>query len=330
MSRKFQVLGIDIGGTKIAACVADADGNVLGSTRLQATDDYPDTMARTAAAVQAMLAEMRLPMAEIDAIGICAPGPLDLANGVMIRTPNRNWHDAPVRDDLSRLLGRPAAMDNDANAGGLAEWFFGAGKGKRDLIYLTMSTGVGGGIICNGKLLTGASGNAGEVGHIVLDLNGPMCGCGQRGCLEAYCGGRAVQLRLQEMLRDRPGHAMYQLPCVAGKFENLNFQAVREGAKAHIPLAMEMWDEICLRLAQGIGICMAAFNPELIVLGTSAYYAGDFLLDPVKRYLPRFAWREFTDYCTIRTSALGLKVGELAGVSVAFHSLYERGEWRPE
>jgi len=180
---------------------------------------------------------------------------------------------------------------------------------------------VGGGIVSGGKLITGKTGIAGELGHVVLDVNGPPCGCGQYGCLEAYCGGMNVAKRLQEELRTKPEHAMFKLPEVNGKIENLTFQALREGAKAGIPLAMRMWDEICFRLAQGLGLYMASFNPEQIVLGTAAYYAGDFLLNPVLAYLPRFAWKEFRDCCEIRTSELGLKIGELAGASVALNAL---------
>jgi glucokinase len=220
----------------------------------------------------------------------------------------------------------PVFMDNDANAGVLAEWFFGCAKGKTDVIYLTMSTGVGGGIVAGDKLLAGTTGIAGELGHIVLDPNGPLCGCGQLGCLEAFCGGRSVALQLQDKLRFRPDHAMYRLPDVQGKLENLNFQAVREGAKLGIPLAVEMWNEICLRLAQGIGICMVTFNPQMIVLGTAAFYAGDFMLQPVLAQLPRFAWKEFRDSCEVCITGLGPKVGELAGASVALNGLYEAGK----
>ena len=321
---KYYVLGIDIGGTKIAICLANAAGDVLGNERIS-MDEYDKVLPKIGELARALVAKAGLSMTDIRSCGICAPGPLDMANGRIMKSPNMLWDNVPICADVSRLLNLPVTMDNDANAGVLAEWFYGTAKGKKDVIYLTMSTGIGGGVVSGGKLVSGTEGLAGELGHIVLDVNGPMCGCGLRGCLEAYCGGRAVALRLQEMLRYRPDHAMFKVPGVDGKLENLSFQAVREGAKMGIPLAVEMWDEICFRLAQGIGICQVAFNPEMIILGTAAYYAGDFLMEPVKRYLARFTWYAISKGCEICVSKLGLKIGELAGAAVALNGLHEKG-----
>ena len=326
-----KVLGVDIGGTKIAICIADTNGEIVASDRVPsgATAPYDQVMPQIIDVAKKVAAKAGLQLSDIIGCGICAPGPLDMKGGRIMKSPNLAWDAVPIRDDLVKGLNMPVYMDNDANAGVLAEWFFGSSKGKKDVIYLTMSTGVGGGIVSGGKLLTGATGIAGELGHIILDVNGPMCGCGHCGCLEAYCGGRSVALRLQDRLRFRPDHAMFKLPGVDGKLENLSFQAVREGAKLGIPIAVEMWDEICFRLAQGIGILMNTFNPEQIVLGTAAYYAGDFLLKPVLHYLPRFAWQEASRCCEVCISGLGLKIGELAGPSVALNGLYEAGQWRP-
>lgn len=318
-----KVLGVDIGGTKIAVCVADDQGNVLASDRIPsgATAPYSEVFPQITALANKLVSGLGCSMKDISCCGICAPGPLDMVGGRIMKSPNMAWDAVPIRDDLAAALNIPVVMENDANAGVLAELFFGSAKGKSDVVYLTMSTGVGGGIVSGGKLITGKTGIAGELGHIILDINGPICGCGQLGCLEAYCGGRNVALRLQEKLRHHPDHAMFRLPGVDGKLENLNFQAVREGAKAGIPLAMQMWDEICLRLAQGIGIIMETFNPEMVILGTAAYYAGDFMLKPVLDYLPRFAWKDFRECCEVMITKLGPKVGELAGASVALNSL---------
>lgn len=321
--KNTRVLGIDIGGTKIAVCIADDNGNVISSGRIPsgATAPYDEVFPQIVNLCRDLVAKLDMPMEAIKSCGICAPGPLDMEGGRIMKSPNLVWDAVPIRDDLAKALNLPVYMDNDANAGVLAELFFGSARGKKDVVYLTMSTGVGGGIVSGGKLITGTSGIGGELGHIILDVNGPICGCGQLGCLEAYCGGRCVALRLQDKLRNRPDHAMYRLPGVDGKLENLNFQAVREGAKQGIPLAVAMWDEICMRLAQGIGIIMATFNPEMVILGTAAYYAGDFMLKPVLEQLPRFAWKEFRDKCPVIITELGPKVGELAGASVALNGL---------
>lgn len=323
MDELTRVLGIDIGGTKIAVCVADNKGNVLSSDRMPGATQrpYADVLPELIALCKSLVAKTGLTMADISCCGICAPGPLDMVNGRIMKSPNMIWDDVPIVQDVKQGLGIKTVMENDANAGVLAEWFFGSARGLNNVVYLTMSTGVGGGIVAHGKLLTGATGIAGELGHIVLDTNGPLCGCGQLGCLEAYCGGKSVAMRLQDKLRFRPDHAMYRLPGVDGKLENLNFQAVREGAKAGIPLAVEMWNEICLRLAQGIGIVMVSFNPEMVILGTAAYYAGDFMLKPVLEQLPRFVWGDFRKACKVIITELGPKVGELAGASAALNAM---------
>ena len=325
------VLGYDIGGTKVAVCVADANGRVLAHDRVPsgATRPYEEVMPEMIATGKRVIKEAGLGLKSVRACGICAPGPLDIANGRMRKSPNMAWDNVPVRDDLAASLGLPVFLDNDANAGVLAEWFFGIAKGCRHCIYLTMSTGIGGGVVAEGKLVQGTTGIAAELGHAILDLNGPMCGCGMRGCLEAFCGGRNVALRMQAELKHRPDHAIMRLPEVKGDLEKLGYPALRAAVKAEIPYAVELWDEICLRLAQGVGLYLMTFNPEMIVLGTIAYYSGDMMMKPIMDYLPRFAWKEMREPCQIVITALGDKIGELAGASVALNGLYEKGEWQP-
>lgn len=324
------VLGIDIGGTKIAVCLANEKGEILGSERFPSTKTCEEAVDRIASLANDLLEMKEMTMADVACCGISAPGPLDTAEGLLLRSPNLGWADrSPIAFYLEEKLGVPAILENDANAGALAEWFFGHGNGKSNMIYMTMSTGVGAGVICEGKLLHGVNGNAGEVGHICLDINGRRCNCGLRGCLEAYTGGQAVQHFMQSQLKDDPRHEFFSLPCVNGKVENLNFKALLEGVKAKIPLALEWWDEYCLRLAQGIGIIGTCFNPELIVLGTTSHYAGDLLMKPLRELLPRFMWRQFYEPLAITDSALGIRIGEMAGVSVAYNNLYEKGIWAP-
>lgn len=325
------VLGIDIGGTKIAVCIANENGEIIASDRFPSKGTtYEDALQKIVALARELIVSKQMSVADISACGISAPGPLDVPNGMLLRSPNMTWGDQlPIQKDLTEMLGIPAILENDANAGALAEWFFGCGKGKKDVIYMTMSTGVGGGIVAGGHLLHGIGGNAGEIGHIILDINGYECNCGLRGCLEAYTGGKAVEQRMQAALKDRPNHEFFRLECVDGKLENLNFRALLEGVRKKIPLALEWWDEYCMRLAQGLAIIISSFNPEIVVLGTTAYHAGDLLMEPLMKLLPRFAWKDFYNTVTIRTSALGLRIGELAGVSVAFNELYEKGLWKP-
>ncbi len=326
----MNVLGIDIGGTKIAVCLANEKGEILDSARFPSTARYEDALANIALLARELTSKQGITLQQVEACGISAPGPLDLTRGMLLRSPNMPWGDQiPIQADLEKALGIPAILENDANAGALAEWFFGSGKGKKNVVYLTMSTGVGAGVVADGHLLHGVGGNAGEMGHIILDIHGPLCNCGMRGCLEAYTGGRAIQQRMQAYLKDKPNHAFFRLPCVEGKVENLNFKALLEGVRERIPLALEWWDEFCLRLAQGVGAVATSFNPEVIVLGTTAYHSGDLLMEPLQRLLPRFMWKEYYTTCTVRTSALGLRIGELAGVSVGFYAMMGKGLWKP-
>lgn len=327
----YRVLGYDIGGTKVAVCLANASGTILADYRVPsgATRAYEEVLPQMVEAGQRVVEAAGLRMTDVHACGICAPGPLDIPNGVMRKSPNLAWDAVPVRDDLATRLGLPAHLDNDANAGVLAEWFFGKAKGCRDVIYLTMSTGIGGGVVTGGHLMQGATGVAAELGHAILDLEGPMCGCGMSGCLEGFCGGRNVARQMQDLLADEPDHAIMKLPEVQGDPEKLGYPALRAAVEAEIPLAMEMWDEICLRLAQGIGLYLMTFNPEMIVLGTIAFHCGDLMMDPIRRYLPRFAWKEMREPCRLEITALGEKIGEMAGISVALYGLYEAGTWTP-
>ena len=173
--------------------------------------------------------------------------------------------------------------------------------------------------------------DAGELGHAVLDVHGPVCGCGMRGCFEAFCSGRNVALQLRRMVENDPDHPLMSMPEVAGDPENLKFETLRLGVERGIGVAEEFWDELCLRMAQGLGLYLMVFNPELVLLGTIFYYSGDMLMKPVQHYLPRFTWPKMLDSCRFELPGLGHKrIGEMAGVSVALYELYQKGEWQPE
>ena len=194
MNKAFPVLGFDIGGTKIAICLAMSDGTVIATGRVDNKMKTPDEVLPQAVAEgERILASAGISKQELRAIGISSPSPMDFDKGLICNPCNLNgWIDVPIRDYLGKAFETEAFFDNDANGAGLAEWFFGAGKGTQDMIYLTMSTGIGGGIIAGGKLLRGKHNLAGEVGHISVDVNGLKCNCGLTGCYEAYCGGIAM------------------------------------------------------------------------------------------------------------------------------------------
>lgn len=327
MAKTFPVMGFDIGGTKIAICLAMSDGKILGSSRVVSKGRTPnEVMPELVLAGKKLLAEAGLSHTELRAIGIGSPSPMDFKKGIILGPHNMNgWDYVPVRDYLGKEFGVDAFFDNDANGAGAAEWIFGAGYGQNDMIYLTMSTGIGGGIIVNGRLLRGASFYGGEVGHMVIDVNGPTCNCGLKGCYEAFCGGLAIAQRLQKELADKPDSAIVK--AAGGKAENINMQALEIAVRENDPYACSVWNDMIERNAQAIGMFMNIFNPSVIALGTIAVTTGDLFMKPLLERLPTYAWPQMLEVCKVVPSALGRTIGEYSGAAIALNALLEQGEW---
>lgn len=325
----FPVLGFDIGGTKIAVCVGTSDGKILASGRVDNKERTPDAvLPELVATGKRLIEEAGLKAKDIVALGIGSPAPHDIPRG-MITTPTnmKSWVNVPIRDYLAEHFGTEAYMENDANAGALAEWFFGAGKKCRNMLYLTMSTGIGGGIINNGRLVQGHDYLAGECGHFVIDLNGPLCNCGLRGCYEAFCGGRALANRMQRELAGQPEHPIVKY--AKGKYEEIDMICLEKAVRDGDAYAVKLWEEMCLRNAQAIGSFINIFNPDMIVLGTLAWAAGDLFMEPMLKDLPRFCWDVQLKGCRIIPSVLKRQIGEYAGISVALNALFEQGRFQP-
>jgi glucokinase len=324
----FAVLGYDIGGTKIGVGLVRNDGKLLGRDRIENKDTKPeDILPEMVKKGRGLIDANGLTKENVPAIGISAPCPADIPNGILTApTNNKLWRNVPIKKYLSEQFGIETCFDNDANGAALAEWFFGAGRGAKNLVYLTMSTGIGGGIIANGKLVQGASYHAGELGHMVLTIDGPECSCGLKGCYEAYCGGVAIARRLQRELADQPEHPIVKF--AGGKIEDIDLIALEKAVRAGNDYAVKFWDEMCLRNAQAYGMLMNLLNPEKIILGTLAWAAGDLFMKPVLENVHRFAWKETYDVCEIVPSELRRDIGSYAGAAVALNYLYELGEFQ--
>ena len=327
MPVKKYVLGFDIGGTKIAACLGTDKGEILSSKRIDNRERHPDdVIPELLEAGKELLDNAGLMKENLSAVGIGAPGPMDIPSGTLSPTNMKKWVNVPLKKYIRDFFKVETYFENDANAGALAEWFFGSGKGVENMLYLTLSTGIGGGIIANGHLVQGHSRLAGECGHITIDINGPLCNCGMRGCYEAFCGGRAIAQRMRKELADRPNHRIIQY--AGGSIENVDLVALEKAVCDGDDYAVALWDEICLRNAQAVGIYLNVLNPEKIVLGTLAWAAGDLFMKPVLKHLPDFCWPETLAACSITVSALGREIGEYAGIAVALYNLYEEGKWQ--
>jgi glucokinase len=327
MSDVFPVLGFDVGGTKIAVCVGDSSGTMLRSARIENRDREPEDVLNDMAETGfRLLDEAGIAPELLRAVGIGSPAPMDVPNGLILGPPNmKKWKCVPIRDSLAAAFRKPVHFDNDANAGALAEWFFGAGRNCENMVYLTMSTGIGGGIIANGRLVRGKSFTAGEVGHIVIDVAGPVCNCGLKGCYEAFCGGRAIAQRMRQELAERPEHPIVRH---AGSLEAIDMIALEKAVREQDPYAVALWDEMCMRNAQAIGGIINTLNPERIVLGTLAWATGDLFMVPFRKKLPAFCWPDMLAACEIAVSGLGRSIGEFSGIAVALNAMYESGEWK--
>jgi glucokinase len=313
----MNLLGIDIGGTKTAVCIGHADGEILYSKRIPTTSESVEAYRHQLIELcHQVLEKANLGAEALDGIGISAPGPLDCKRGVLIAPPNNpGWKDVPIQAMVQKAFEAPVFINNDANACALAELLFGAYRGVRSLVYLTFSTGMGGGIIVNGQLIQGVTDTGGEVGHHVLDPEGPLCGCGQKGCWEAYVGGRNVAESLKAKIQE--GNVTTSIVSKAGGIDKINLQAFEAAAREGDRFALAEWDIFTDRVAQGVGNLIMILNPEVIIMGTIGIHAGDFVMGPILDKLPKYAWEWPRKACKVVPSSLGGKIGELSALAVA-------------
>jgi glucokinase len=305
------VLGIDIGGTNLVVGSVAEDGSALlapDSEPTHAEAGATDVLDRLVALAGRAIERTRqeAPGAEILGVGVGAPGPLDTRRGVVLLTPNLGWVDMPLRQIIHDRLGLPAALDNDANCAVLGEWWVGAARGSRHAIGITIGTGIGGGLILEGRLYHGASDVAGEIGHATIDTEGRRCKCGNYGCLEAYASGPNIALRAIETLE---AGAESRLPTyVGGDLRQLTAQTVYQAAQDGDELALEVVNDTAKFLGVGIANLLNIFNPEVVVVCGGVTLAGDHLFVPLRREVARRAFKPAVTACRIVP-------GELAGTA---------------
>jgi len=271
-AKKDAVIGVDVGGTKVAAGLVNVHGEILARTRrpMVADGDAAAGLNSVTGAIDALLAENPDARKTVHGIGICAPGPLDPHSGVVINPPNlKCWRNFPLADEVSRRYGLAAKVDNDANAAALAEFLWGAGQGFKNVFYACIGTGIGTGIILDGRIYLGRTGAAGEGGHVSIDYRGPRCGCGKRGCIEALASGTAIARRAREKLAAEPeparDSALRQLS--GGNLEMINSEMVGQANAAGDTLAAEILLETVELLAVWLGNIVDLLEPEVMIIG---------------------------------------------------------------
>lgn len=275
------VVGVDIGGTKIAVAVIDpVDGMVFSRAAMptEAERGPADGLARIRALIESTVADAGLTMADVAGIGIGSAGPLDAALG---RIQNEytlpTWADVPIVDDLKAAYGVPAVLVNDAHAAALGELWLGAGRGAQHMLYVTVSTGIGGALVISGRLHRGVGLMAGEVGHQIIDPNGPICYCGARGCLEMLAAGPAIA----SFARQRATPDGLLLKLVSGDAERITAETVAIAARQGDPVAQQIIDETAAYLGTGLSNLMNVIGPEVIVLGGGVMKSWDLLGDKI-------------------------------------------------
>lgn len=314
------VLGFDLGGTKFAYGIVREDGAVIASGRVDTLADQGPAQAvrRAAEAAREMLAKAGLRPTDLMGVGIASPGPLDIARGCVDGSPNLpGWTGYPIAGEIGDAFGLRARIDNDANAAAVGEFRFGAGKGFPNMVYVTLSTGIGGGVMVDGRLMRGANGNAAELGHLTLDIKGPACPCGGRGCFEKYASGTAIAHRARAALAAGRASSMAAL---AGGADKVTSHHVLQALGQGDTLAKEIWDETLEYLGRGFAVIINTFNPDRIVVGGGVTAAGDTLFAPLRQKALGYAFPRLAAVCSIVPAGLGGDVGVVGAAACALES----------
>ena len=314
MDSNEKIVGIDIGGTKIAIGVASPDGEMLFDRRIPTRPELGPNVALESVflAIEEML---RAANARLLAIGVGCPGPLDIEKGLVLSPANlRTWNRFPLVDNLREHFNVDIAFDNDANAAAYGEFAYGTGKGLRNVFYVTISTGIGGGVIINGELYRGVANGAGEIGHTIVKPDGVRCNCGSIGCLETICSGTHIIRRIEERLSGNEPTLLREL-IANGALPNARtlIEAVRKNDR----VARDLWNETCRYLAIALGNAITLLAPQVLIIGGGIAAAGELLLEPLRELVPTFVSMVPAEYINIMPAALGQDSGLYGAIGLA-------------
>lgn len=300
------IIGLDIGGTKTAVVLGDDSGRIHERAQFSTpADDFEAALAETCTHIEQMQQAARRHGHAVAAISVSVGGPLDIEAGVIHSPPNLpGWDEAPLKQRLAERFGLDVYVQHDGNAGALAEWYFGAARGCRNVVFLTMGTGLGAGLILDGRVYAGTCDLAGEVGHIRLADDGPAA-YGKAGSWEGFCGGAGI-LRLAALRRpERWANADTTVPTLA------------DAARAGDAEARALFDEVGRRLGRGCALLVDLLNPEIIVVGSLAVRLGELILAPARAELTREALPAAAKACRLVPAELGERLGDVASLCAA-------------
>jgi len=315
-------LGVDLGGSKILTAVVNARGVMLSSDEniTPATEGHETVIQSIVDSAHRVLKQASVAISEVCAIGIGAPGISNPETGILFTSPNLpGWRDIPLRDIMQERLGKKTFLTNDANAAALGEFYFGAARGVRNFIYVTLSTGIGGGIVIDGKIYSGAIGAAGEVGHMTIDDKGPICNCGNRGCWEMLASGTALAREARHRIKE--GVKTSILEYAGGDVEKVTAKVVHNAAEQGDGFAEELITQTGYYVGVGLVNLINTFNPELIIIGGGLSNIGDMLLKPAFKVAEERSYKEAFQAVRFASPKLGRSSGVLGAAVFALQEM---------
>ena len=310
-------IGVDVGGTKVAAGVVDEAGTILARTRRPTPSSSPSDVEDV---IADCVRELRVEHADVEAVGVGEAGFIDAQRATVLVAPNLSWRNEPLRDAVAERVGLPVVVENDANAAAWAEYRFGAGRGELHLVVVTVGTGIGGGIVLDGQLYRGRFGIGAEFGHMRISMSGRRCGCGQHGCWEQYCSGRALLHEAREIADVQRGYGSRLLELGNGRPEGIEAIEVTTAAREGDPAALDCFEEIGGWLGQGLADLAAVLDPGAFVIGGGVADAGELLLAPARRVFgQRLTGTASRPHAEIRLAELGNDAGLVGAADLARH-----------
>jgi glucokinase len=310
-------LGLDLGGTKILTGLADIEGNIITRSRRDTEAELGEDkiIENMIATIEDVLSKADVSKDQIKTLGIGSPGPLDSKKGIIIENANLPWKNVALVERIESALGIKTLLQNDANAAALGEKWFGAGKNVDNMVYITISTGIGGGAIINKELFTGVNDNACEIGHTVIDPDGPLCGCGNHGCLEAFSSGTSIGKRAREAAA--AGKSKEMLEQADNIVEDIDAVICSQAANQGDQVAKDIFKNAGYHLGIGLGNVVNTFNTEMIILGGGVMKASDLFLDEAIKTMEDISLAGSLEMVTVKEAELGSDIGLMGAIAVA-------------
>lgn len=321
MAGRALALGIDLSGSKVLSALVDQEGATLALAEARTRKPVEQALALVEETAHRALKTSGADKSSLLGVGLGVAGLCDSSRGLVIDAPNLGWRDVPFGEMAQARLGLPVIMDNDAHVTALGEFYFGAGRGARNLVCVIIGTGIGGGLILNGRPYRGTSGVAGEIGHTALVSDGPPCACGRRGCWESLASGTAIVREAQAGLKRGEHSSLSQLSPAEITAEAVA-QAAREGDK----LALKVIEQAAFYLGVGLGNLLNIFNPERILLGGRVANIGSILLEPALLAMEERAFAVAARACSIIPTSLGDRAGALGAAALILQARGLLGE----